>query len=212
MKTLFTLLFGMILMTSLSQNNKYQQAMLGTIEKMNNSASTGEFIEAANTFERISQTEKSEWLPLYYAAYSYIVVSFQEQDLAKKDPFLDKAQQFLDNAFKIAPEESELFALQAFLYPGRIIVDPMTRGMEYMGKMNQALDKAIQLNPENPRSYYLRAITLLNMPEQFGGGAKVAMPLFETAKQKFDSFKPISNISPKWGKELNDTELNKLKS
>lgn len=130
-----------------------------------------------------------------------------EPDLTKKDPILDKAQRFLDRAFKIAPEESELFALQAFLYPSRIIVDPMGRGVEYMGIMNRALEEAIRLNPENPRSYYLRAITVLNMPENFGGGAKVAKPIFEEAKLKFNAFQPKTSISPNWGKEQNEIEL-----
>ena len=128
----------------------------------------------------------------------------------KKDAVLDKAQQFLDKAFQLAPGESELFALQAFLYPSRITVDPMGRGMEYMGKMNQALDEAIRLNPDNPRSYYLRAITILNMPEGFGGGAASARPIFEVAKQKFYNFQPKTSISPDWGKEQNEMEMSKF--
>lgn len=210
MKTLLTFLFSFVLMTSFSQENKYEQAMLNAIEKMKSSVTISEFLDVANSFERISQSVKAEWIPLYHAAFAYIVIGFQEQDVAKKDPYLDKAQQFLDKAFKIAPEESELFALQAFLYPARIIVDPMTRGMEFMGKMNAALDLATQKNPENPRSYYLRAISLLNMPESFGGGAAVAKPLFETAKLKFDNFQPLSPISPNWGKVQNEAELGKL--
>jgi hypothetical protein len=210
MKTLLTFLFSFVLMTSFSQENKYEQAMLNAIAKMNSSVTINEFLDVANSFERISQSAKAEWIPLYHAAFAYIVIGFQEQDVAKKDPYLDKAQQFLDRAFKIAPEESELIALQAFLYPARIMVDPMTRGMEFMGKMNAALDLATQKNPENPRSYYLRAVSLLNMPESFGGGAAVAKPLFETAKRKFDNFQPLSPISPNWGKEQNEAELGKL--
>jgi hypothetical protein len=210
MKTILLLFLTTILMNSTVAENKYQQAMNNAIEKLNQSTSTNEFLEAANTFERICSIEQSEWLPYYYAAYSYIMVSYQEQDLTKKDPILDKAQQFLDKAFKIAPEESELFTLQAFLYPGRMLVDPMARGMEYMGIMNQAIETAIRLNPENPRSYYLRAITVLNMPENFGGGAAVAKPIFEEAKVKFDKFQPESTISPVWGKEQNELEISKL--
>lgn len=210
MKTILLLFIATILMNSTVAENKYQQAMTNAIEKLNQSTSNDEFLEAANTFERISNIEQNEWLPFYYAAYSYIIVSYQEQDLTKKDPVLDKAQQFLDRAFKIAPEESELFALQAFLYPGRMLVDPMARGMEYMGIMNQALETAIRLNPENPRSYYLRAITVLNMPEGFGGGVSIAKPIFEEAKVKFDKFQPESTISPVWGKEQNELEISKL--
>lgn len=210
MKTLFTLLFSVVLLSVSGQESKYEQAMLQALEKMNNAGDKSAFIEAANTFERINQTEKNEWLPLYHAAFCYVSIGHLEQDMSKKDPWFDKAQQFLDRAFEIAPQESELFVLQAFIYPGRMVVDPMGRGVEFMGKMNAALDKAIQLNPENPRSYYLRAITLVNMPEAFGGGPAVAKPIFETAKQKFDQFKPKSPIWPDWGKEMNEAELKKL--
>lgn len=210
MKTLFTLLFSVVLLSVSGQESRYEQAMLQALEKMNNAGDKSAFIEAANTFERISQTEKNEWLPLYHAAFCYVSIGHLEQDVSKKDPWFDKAQQFLDRAFEIAPQESELFVLQAFIYPGRMVVDPMGRGVEFMGKMNAALDKAIKLNPENPRSYYLKAITLVNMPEAFGGGPAVAKPIFETAKQKFDQFKPKSPIWPDWGKEMNEAELKKL--
>ncbi len=86
----------------------------------------------------------------------------------------------------------------------------MNRGMELMGELNRALDRAMKLNPDNPRSYYLRAITLLNMPETFGGGASIAKPLFLTARKKFEKFKPQSSIWPDWGKEMNEEELSKL--
>lgn len=210
MKTLITLLFTVLFIISNATENKYQEAMNKAVEKLKYISANNDFLEVANTFERISANEQKEWLPMYYAAQCYIIVSYNEQDLSKKDAILDKAQQFLDKAFQLAPEESELFALQAFLYPSRIIVDPMGRGMEFVGKMNQALEEAIRLNPENPRSYYLRAITVLNMPENFGGGSAAAKPIFEIAKQKFDNFQPVSSISPNWGKEQNEEEMKKL--
>ena len=210
MKTLTTLLFTILILTSNAQSEKYEQAMSKALESLNQATTNDDFITAANTFERISMNEKNEWLPLYYSAYANIVVCYVNPDKEQTDAILDKAQNFIDQAFKVAPKESELFVLQAFLYPARITVDPMGRGVEYMGKMNQALDEAIRLNPENPRSYYLRAITTLNMPEAFGGGAALAKPIFETAKEKFDKFRPETTLSPNWGKEQNEQELSKL--
>ncbi len=210
MKTLATLFLTLVFLTANAQPAKYEAAMLKALESLNKAASVDDFMNAANTFERIGMNEKNEWLPLYYSAYAYIVVCYVNTDQGQTDAFLDKAQDFISQALKISPKESELFALQAFLYPARITVDPMARGMEYMGKMNQALDDAIRLNPENPRSYYLRAITILNMPEAFGGGAALAKPIFETAKEKFDQFRPETTISPNWGKEQNEEELRKL--
>lgn len=210
MKTFLTLSLLLSLSFASGQQGNYEQAMQKAIAKMGSASHPSEFQDAANLFERIASSERSEWLPLYHCAHAYIVMGFTEPDLAKKDGFFDKAQLFLDQAFKIAPEESELFALQAFLYPGKITVDPMGRGPELIGALNDAIDNAIRLNPENPRSYYLRAITVLNMPESFGGGRTAAKPWFEKAMEKFERFVPSSAFSPDWGKQQNEEELNKL--
>jgi tetratricopeptide (TPR) repeat protein len=210
MKALLTVFFILFVMASNAQENKYEQAMQNALEKLKQASTIDQFTHVANNFERIAQAETNEWLPLYHAAYAWMIMGFMEEDVFKKDPFFDKAQQLLDRAMFITPEESELWTLQAFIYPGKITVDPMGRGSVMVGKMNEALDKAIRLNPENPRSYYLRAVTLLNMPEAFGGGKAVAQPIFETARQKFGQFVPKSPLWPDWGKDMNEEELSKL--
>lgn len=191
-------------------NDAYQIAMKQAIDKLFQSQTIPEYVDVANQFERISTIEKKEWLPLYYASFSYIMISFKETDNAKKDQYLDQAQKYLDEAMSIEPNESELFMLQGFLYPSRINIDPMNRGMALMGKMNAALDKALELNSDNPRVYYLRATMTANMPEAFGGGAAKALPLYQKAAEKFELFKPKSEIHPNWGKEINANDLQKI--
>src|ERR1035437_5740689 len=188
-------------------NETYEKAMSLSIEKLYQAKTITENIEAANQFERISKSEKSEWLPLYYAAYAYIMISFQDTDNAKRDQYLDQAQKYLDQAMAIEPNESELYMLQGFLYPSRINIDPMNRGMTYMAVMNKALDKALELNPNNPRVYYLRATMTHHTPEVYGGGASKALPLYEIAVEKFKTFKPKTAISPNWGKEICEAEF-----
>jgi Tfp pilus assembly protein PilF len=138
------------------------------------------------------------------------MISFQETDNAKKDTYLDQAQKYLDQAMTIEPNESELYMLQGFLYPSRINIDPMNRGMQYLGKMNVSLDKALELNPDNPRVYFLRATMTFHMSEAYGGGAAKALPIFRTADEKYRIFKPKSDLSPNWGKEITETELKKV--
>jgi tetratricopeptide (TPR) repeat protein len=210
MKKLFIILVLSSLSFSGFSNEAYQKAMTQSIEKLFQATTIPEFVEIANQFERISNNEKSEWLPLYYASYAYIMISFQEQENAKKDQFLDQAQKYLDQAMVIDPNESELHMLQGFLYPSRITIDPMTRGMELMPEMNKSLNKALELNPDNPRVYYLRATMTYHMPEAYGGGATIALPLYLVAVEKFRIFKPKTAISPNWGKEGNDAELKKI--
>jgi hypothetical protein len=79
-----------------------------------------------------------------------------------------------------------------------------------MGKVNESLDKALALNPDNPRVYYLRATMTFHTPEAYGGGAAKALPLYQMAAEKFQFFKPKTEISPNWGKELNEADLKKL--
>jgi len=188
-------------------NETYHKAMSQSIEKLFQAGTIPEYVEIANQFERITQTEKTEWLSLYYASYAYIMISFQEPDNAKKDTYLDQAQKYLDQALAIDPNESELYMLQGFLYPSRINIDPMNRGMIYMGKMNTALDKSLELNPDNPRVYYLRATMTFHMPEAYGGGAAKALPFYKKADEKFKIYKPKTDLSPNWGKEINEIEL-----
>ncbi|MDD2306324.1 MAG: hypothetical protein PHP53_16595 [Prolixibacteraceae bacterium] len=205
------LILALVLLSGVGfANEAYQKAMSQSIEKLFQAKTIPEYVEVANQFERISQIEKAEWLPLYYASYAYIIISFQEAENTKKDQYLDQAQKYLDQAMAIEPNESELYMLQGFLYPSRINIDPMARGMLYMGKMNESLDKALALNPDNPRVYYLRATMTYHMPEAYGGGAAKALPLFILADEKFRIFKPKTEISPNWGKEMNDAELKKL--
>lgn len=191
-------------------SEKYQKAMSQSIEKLFQAQSIPEYVGVANQFERISQIEKTEWLPLYYASFAYIMISFQEPENEKKDTYLDQAQKYLDQAFVLDSNESELYLLQGFLYPARINIDPMGRGANYVGEMTKSLDKALELNPDNPRVYFLRASMTFHTPEAYGGGAAKALPLFRTASEKFSTFKPKTPISPNWGKEMNDAEMEKL--
>ena len=181
-----------------SQDSRYNQAMQDAMSRLQQAAAAEDFIDAANTFERIAMNEKGEWLPWYYAAYSYILISMNVENSNLRDQYLDKAQKYIDTGLERAPEESELYALQGFLIPSRIMADPMTRGPELVGKLYAVLDEAEKLNPENPRPYFLKGMTLLNMPPEFGGGPAVAKPVLLMAKEKYDAFQPSSPFSPQW--------------
>ena len=193
-----------------TQGSKYQGAMTSTIEALDNASGPDEYLECANRFERIASAEKTLWMPYYYASYSLVVMSFDEADGEKKDQVLDRAQELLDAALKLEPEESELHVLQAFLYPSRILVDPMGRGMIYMEKMFGSLETAKALNPDNPRIYFLEGVNKVNLPPSMGGGIELAKPILEKAIAKFEAFNSNDPFWPNWGEEAAKAELDKL--
>ena len=193
-----------------AQEDAYLNTMLSTMESMDNASGKEDYLRCASQFERIATAEKNKWLPYYYGANSLIIMSFDETDGGEKDLILDRAQQMLDRAFELSPDESELYTLQAFLYPSRIMVDPMGRGMLYMEKMFQTLATAKALNPDNPRIYFLEGVNMLNMPPAMGGGPEVAKPILEEADAKFKAFQNEDPLWPNWGEDANLAELKKV--
>jgi hypothetical protein len=212
-KLLIGTIIATVALTSISvygQEDRYTTAMKSAIELMDQASDPTEFVESANQFERIATAEKSRWMPYYYASYSLVIMSFEESDGGQKDLILDRAQELLDRALELEPEESELHVLQAFLYPSRIMVDPMGRGMTYIEKMFTELETAKSLNPENPRIYYLDGVNKVNLPPSMGGGAEVAKPILEEALARFKAFENSDPLWPNWGEEGARTELEKL--
>jgi len=157
--------------------------------------------QLANCSERIMLVYKNEWIPYYYGAYAYINMAFIEADDSEKEMYCDKAQEIIDEAFKIKPDESEIYVLQSMLYFARMSISPMINGPVYLPKAAAALDDAEKLDPGNPRIYYLRGKSIMNTPKFFGGGKDAAIPIFDKALNVYKSFKPKSIIHPYWGEE-----------
>lgn len=192
------------------QEDRYTAAMQSAIELLDQASDATAYTESAMRFERIASAEKNRWMPYYYASYSLVIMSFDESDGEQKDLILDRAQDLLDRAMELEAEESELHVLQALLYPSRIMVDPMGRGMLYIEKVFASLEKAKSLNPENPRIYFLEGVNKLNLPASMGGGLDVARPILEEALIKFRNFSNPDPLWPSWGEDATGAELDKL--
>ena len=201
MKTFVFFSLLVIPLATFSQETRYEKAMKEQLLALDTTGSNEGLTKIAMVFERIARADTSQWLPAYYAAYVNVLVSFNENDPVRKDAILDKAEEMLNVAKARKPNESENSVVEAFLYLSRIQAYPMERGLEYSLRANAALDKAISLNPDNPRAYYLKGTTIYYTPEQFGGGKDNAMPYLLKAKEKFSQFSSPSAFWPSWGKE-----------
>ena len=187
-----------------AQSAQYTSAMTKAVAALDSADTPADYQATANTFSRIAQAESKEWLPLYYAAFSYLNHAFPmfKEDVAKALQTLDLAQNALDKAKTLAPGESELAVLQAYVYIGRLMENPMTKGAEITPKVFGALEKAAAMNPENPRAPFLQGTYVLNMPEFYGGGAANAKAHFEKAAVLFDK-ESGRGLLPHWGKKAN---------
>ena len=203
MKKILTLVIALVAVNlSNAQDAKFAKAMeknIALIDSANTQSSVSLFQDAYNGFERIANANPKEWLPLYYQSFCEIMMGMKQDNNVKKDEYFDKADALISKADDIKPDNSEIYVMKSFVTSMKISVDPQTRGQQLGMKSGMLLGKAIQLDPENPRAYFLKGQGLLYTPPAFGGGKDKAIPVLETAVEKFAKFKPANNIMPNWG-------------
>ncbi len=209
MKNTALFVFALLISTfSFAQNTKYTEAMQSAITSMEEE---DKLQAATNMFERIAGAATSEWLPQYYLAQCNLNLGWmasKNDDWKGFDAHIEKAYTALEAAEKIVGKKNaELLTLEAYVYQARIMRNPMINGPRFAGTIDGLLEKAQQLEPNNPRAYYLQGQQTFNMPSFLGGGAENALPLFETAAKKFAAFTPTSALHPNWGEGMNTRML-----
>ena len=203
MKKLTTIMIALIAIhISDAQDSKYELAMkknIAMIDSANTESSVSLYQNAFNGFERIGNANPKEWLPLYYQSFCEVMIGMMKPENSKKDEYYDKAEAIINKADSVKPDNSEIYVMKSFITSMKISIDPQSRGQKLGMKSGMLLGKAMQLDPENPRVYFLKGQGLLYTPEQFGGGKDKAIPVLEAAVVKFRKFKPSSSIMPNWG-------------
>jgi len=187
---------------------KFVKAMEAKMAAIDTTISVQGLTDLANSFERIADAEKNQWLAYYYAAYcnaSAGLMAGSGGDIMvakadKTDPYADKAEAQIKKAEDLMKSNSEIFVVKKMIATLRMIGDPMNRYMTYGPEAQAALDEAKKLDANNPRVYLLEAQDKYFTPEQFGGSKEEAKVLFEKSKQLFETFKPASTVHPNWGK------------
>lgn len=161
----------------------------------------GKSVEAGNLFERISSVELDNWLPLYYAAQVNTFSAFAEKDKEKLTQQLDKAQELLDLAKAISPDNSEILVQQAMIYTAWVAFDGATYGPTFSGKVVATYQKAAELDPLNPRVVFSRAEWDMGSAKYFGQDTTPYCKEVERSLELFATFKPETDFHPNWGKD-----------
>lgn len=207
MKKVLSLFVASLLMTAtFAQSEKYTKAMEALVPAVDTTRSHDALVTLSNSFERIANAEKTQWLPFYYAAlaninagYTFTMDGGFGDKSASIDPLADKAEEYLNKAEALSKDNSEIWVIKKMLASVRMMGNPMARFQEYGPIATAALETAKKLNADNPRVYLLEGQDLFFTPEQFGGDKQEAKKRFETAISKFDTYKSESGIHPGWG-------------
>lgn len=200
--TLITFAIMLISLAGISQKNEYYQAMGESLGQYSGCRTVDDFQALGNKFSMIANAEKEEWLPLYYHAHCYIIMSFMEPaDAAKKDAWLDVAEKSLTRMIELAPGEADVFALQAMFYTGRLVVNPMERGQKYGMLSGQAVGRALGIDPANPRARLIKLQNEMGTARFYGKDTKEYCGQAKELLAGWDAFRPKSQLHPSWGKD-----------
>ena len=204
MKRLTTIVLLVMLSSVLSMaDSTYEKAMKKAMKKLNQAASIEDFQDAANEFDRIANVEKDNWLPAYHAAYVKVMMAAMEQDLEKKDPYLDAAQYNLNAVEEMEHDVAERLALQGFLTMIRMSVDP-ARGMELGSECGMTVNQAYTMNNRNPRAVLMLALFNHGSASYMGQDTSEACAMFDEVIKLLDEAesKESDPFLPGWGRNM----------
>lgn len=185
-----------------AQSDKYTDAMKTNLAKFDSAKSPADFQALSANFERVGDAEKTQWLPYYYAGLALSTMGWMDQSLdkdansARIKTLCDKAEANTTDA----KDKAEILALRNMAETQQMLVDPSTRWQTNGQAAAADLQQAMQLDPNNPRLYYLQGMSLFGTPEQFGGGKDKAKPVFEKAVAMYKTEQP-KPLYPHWGQQ-----------
>jgi hypothetical protein len=198
-----------------AQNN-YTQQMQTAVAKLDQAVAVKDYQQLASGFESIAQQEKTNWLPLYYAAFCNAKIGWlYQQDGDQIEPFADKAENeiknsksFLDTASQ-KKELSEVYCIMSMVNRARVFINPMSYGRQYGPVASEYIRLATKTNPDNPRANYLGGWEKYSTPKLWGGDKKKAKELLDFAKRQLAS-ESNEGINPHWGLKEIDVLLKEL--
>ncbi len=141
---------------SAQEGNLYPSAMEKALAQLDEVKSTADLLECRNRFERIASKFGDKWQPVYYTAYCDIQMVYYDKAAEHNTVRLTHAQQELEKLDRISDaDKSEVSTLWGYYYNAQIMLNP-ANGQTLFGQVVGAYEKALAINPENPRAVILR--------------------------------------------------------
>ncbi|MGN5955738.1 hypothetical protein ACP6L2_14095 [Sphingobacterium lactis] len=160
---------------------------------------SGKATEAIGQFERIAQAEKSNWIPKYYQGLVGVTESFKEQDADKKQKQIETSKALIPTDEKEL--NAEWLVLKALALTSELTIDPMATAMLLSPQIIELYEKALKMEPNNPRALSGLADFQIQSKKFMGGDTKQECKDLEKAVSLFSQEKHATKFYPTWGKE-----------
>lgn len=179
----------------------YQQAMKSCLAQLDTVQSTSGYQQCKAQLERIVNLGMNTMIPDYYITYCDLQMAYPETENNRKSLLLEDAKKHLERMESMTLDNrdaSECATLKGYYYTALITLNPQVNGQLYFSQVIAAYEKAIELNPENPRPVCLLAFFEQQLPP-FIKSKRDPKEQVEKAKALFEKEQP-SVEQPSWGK------------
>jgi len=102
------LLCVLLLSTGLFAQSGYEKAMAAGLQQIKDAKTSNEMSSASAYFERIANSEKTNWLPYYYAALTNNLAGWMDET-ADKDKVSAKTNELIAQADALSKDNSEIY-------------------------------------------------------------------------------------------------------
>jgi len=171
------------------------------LQQATNKWTDADLLGARAYFERLLMDDSKNWLVRYYIGlvdYRLVSYSFSKQDKDQAKQFIEDGIDHLQQCIESKEDFAEAHSLLGSMYGNKIAVNPFS-AMTLGPKSGKEMDKAMELEPKNPRNYLIAGWSAYFTPKLFGGGQEKGKHYFEQATVFFDSFKVTDPTLPDWG-------------
>lgn len=201
MKNMFTLWILLIMTISgyAQTTINCEEQLLQVLNKVKAENDLSGLYSQVNTLKRLSVLCPGEWLPDYYIAYFDLKLVLSKATDKPADLLQEATEKLAVLKGNPKANASEVCTLEGYYYYAMIAQDPAVNGQKYYREVVAGYEKAIRLDPSNPRPQLQLAIFQNRMAafmKQTDGGFCDKLQQLE---QTFRDFKPASAAAPGWG-------------
>jgi len=202
MKKVILFVFVLSLGSSLNAQDStaFKNYLLETLSLYDSVKTLDDYVEIVNRMERMTAAQPEEWLPHYYVGLTYIYMSFVsglESDL--RDDYVDNALAAIDKAESMQGETPEIVVLRGYAYMAKVSVSPAIRGITLSAKVSGYFEKALAMDPQNPRANLMAGRWKYGTAQFFGSSTSEACALMARALSIYEQEDATPKIKPAWG-------------
>jgi tetratricopeptide (TPR) repeat protein len=206
--TILALLIAVLSVANIIQikADDYTDAMKKSIKKYGEAADSDDkaaLLKVRGDFERILQLKKNVWMVNYYLGmidYLLGLKASEEKNTDELKKYNESAIDLFDKATDMKDDFAEAYVMKMAVQGNRWSYEP-NKMNDIIAKSTEAKETALKLEPNNPRYYLVDGYMTFFTPESFGGGVDKAQPIFEKSWDNFQTFKPVDETYPDWGKD-----------